>query len=82
MARKIGWPDPLILGSFSIVVSREQCHKWYERIEEGEHPLILGLLPPVYDLHLQHVGVQIRLSLSPPMDARRVWMFQLPRWVN
>jgi len=80
--KKIGWPDALILESLCIVVSREQCHAWFKRIEEGEQPLHVGLLPPMPGEYLQHLGVQISLSRIPPLEARKRWMFLCPRWVN
>lgn len=81
-AQKIGWPYHLILGAFAIVVSREQCKEWFERIEAGEKPLVLGLFPPVPEIYLNHVGAQIKLSRMPPMDAQSLWMFAEARWVN
>jgi len=82
MQQRIGWPDRLILQDFLIVVSRDQCKEWYTRIEAGEKPLVLGLLPPVSKQELQHVSVQIKLSTLPLRESQRGQMFAESRYVN
>ena len=76
------WPDQFILGVWSIVIPRAKGEALRREMEEKGPPVDVGLIGPLHPLQLQHVVLQIRMTMEPPLKAGQIWKFLEPCWVN